>query len=121
MEIIELYSYTMEEKFNIAKRHLVSKQMKMHGLNKSLFGITDAAIYSLIDHYTRESGVRRLEREIASVCRKSAKKIVEGADEKISLNAKMLEEMLGKHRYSPEEILEKIKNIFKKVYFYLDR
>ncbi len=106
MEVIELSSYTREEKFSIAKRHLVSKQMKMHGLKKNIFNITDSAIYSLIDHYTRESGVRRLEREIAAVCRKSAKKIVEGESGKISVNAKALELMLGKHRYSPEEILK---------------
>ncbi len=107
MEIIELTSYTREEKFHIARRHLVAKEMARHGLNKQNFRITDAGIYSLIDYYTRESGVRRLEREIAAICRKSAKLLVEGACEKVSATPKVIEEMLGKRRYTPEEILKK--------------
>ena len=106
MEIIELSSYTREEKFAIAKKHLVSKEMTRHGLSKKSFRITDAAIYSLIDYYTRESGVRRLEREIAAVCRKSAKMLVENKVEKVTANPKIIEEMLGKRRYTPEEILK---------------
>ncbi len=106
MEVIELSSYTREEKFSIAKRHLVGKQMKRHGLSKDNFRITDAAIYSLTDYYTREAGVRKLEREIAALCRKSAKMLVEKQAEKIVVNPKMITEMLGKHRYTPEEILK---------------
>lgn len=107
MEVIELSSYTREEKFAIAKKHLVSKQMARHGLGKDNFRITDGAIYSLIDYYTREAGVRKLEREIASLCRKSAKMLVEKQSEKVVVSAKLTEEMLGKHRYTPEEILKK--------------
>ncbi len=106
MEVIELSSYTREEKFAIAKRHLVSKQMQRHGLSRDNFRITDAAIYSLTDYYTREAGVRKLEREIAAVCRKSAKMLVEKQAEKIVVNPKMIEGMLGKRRYTPEEILK---------------
>lgn len=107
MEIIELTSYTREEKFSIAKRHLVAKEMARHGLSKQNFRITDAGIYSLIDYYTRESGVRRLEREIAAVCRKSAKLLVEESVQKVSATPKLIESFLGKHRYTPEEILKK--------------
>lgn len=106
MEVIELSSYTREEKFSIAKRHLVGKQMKRHGLSKDNFRITDAAIYSLTDYYTREAGVRKLEREIAALCRKGAKMLVEKQAEKIVVNPKMITEMLVKHRYTPEEILK---------------
>ncbi len=107
MEVIELTSYSREEKFAIAKRHLVAKQMKRHGLTKANFRITDAALYSLIDYYTRESGVRKLEREIAAVCRKSAKMLVENTTQKVTANPKLIEEMLGKKRYTPEEILKR--------------
>lgn len=106
MEVIELSSYTREEKFNIAKRHLVPKQTERHGLKNYSFKITDKAIYSLIDFYTREAGVRSLEREIASVCRKSAKLITENGLEKVAIDEKKTEEMLGKHRYKPEEIFK---------------
>ena len=75
MEVIELSSYTREEKFNIAKKHLVSKQVARHGLNANNFKITDKALYSLIDFYTREAGVRNLERSVAKCCRKAAKLI----------------------------------------------
>ena len=78
MEVIEIPSYTREEKLQIAKKHLVSKQITRHGLNKSQIKFTDGALYSLIDFYTREAGVRKLERAIASLCRKSARLIAEG-------------------------------------------
>ena len=106
MEVIELSSYTREEKFNIAKRHLVPKQIERHGLKNQDFKITDKAIYTLIDFYTREAGVRGLEREIASVCRKSAKLITESNVEKVVVDEKKATEMLGKHRYKPEEIFK---------------
>lgn len=73
MEIINLSSYTREEKFQIAKRYLLPKQVKRHGLNGRTCRFNDEALYNLIDHYVREAGVRTLEREIASICRKSAK------------------------------------------------
>ncbi len=106
MEIIELSSYTREEKFNIAKRHLVAKQIERHGLKKNQLKITDSAIYSLIDFYTREAGVRKLERSVASLCRKSAKIIASGESSKISVKDSDVVKMLGKHRYKPEVILE---------------
>lgn len=105
MEIIELSSYSREEKFNIAKRHLIPKITERHGLNKSNLKIDDSAIYSLIDFYTREAGVRKLERTIASICRKSAKIIAEGQQKKVTVKADNLEKMLGRKRYKPEVVL----------------
>lgn len=107
MEIIELSSYTRHEKFGIAKKHLVSKQIERHGLKNKQFRFTDKAIYALIDYYTREAGVRKLEREIAAICRKSAKLIAEGETGKITAGTKFIEQMLGKRRYQPEEILKR--------------
>ena len=106
MEIIELSTYSREEKFNIATKHLLAKQIERHGLNKNQIKITDAAIYSLIDFYTRESGVRKLERSIASLCRKSAKLIASGEAQKVIIKPADVEKMLGKHKYKPEVILE---------------
>lgn len=106
MEVIELSSYTREEKFNIAKKHLVAKQTARHGLNTDNFKITDRALYSLIDFYTREAGVRRLEREIASVCRKSAKIITESNVPKVTVDDKVIIDMLGKRKFTPETVLK---------------
>jgi len=106
MEIIELSSYTREEKFNIAKRHLVTKQILRHGMKKSQVKITDEAIYSLIDYYTRESGVRKLERSIASLCRKAAKRIALGEVSRVTVKENDIEVMLGKKKYKPEVILD---------------
>ncbi len=106
MEVIEVSSYTREEKFNIAKKHLVNKQIMRHGLNKNQIKFTDSVIYSLIDFYTREAGVRKLERSIASLCRKSAKLIAEGTAEKVTLKNTDVVKMLGRHKYRPEVILE---------------
>lgn len=105
MEIIELSSYTREEKFNIAKIHLVPKQLERHGIKKSQLKITDDALYGLIDFYTRESGVRKLERSIASLCRKSAKILANGEKKRVTVGADSLEKMLGKRKYKPEVIL----------------
>lgn len=107
MEVIEIPSYTREEKLNIAKYHLVRKQEQRHGLNGRTFKITDGAIYSLIDFYTREAGVRRLERTIAALCRKSAKLIAEGSEKRVTVNAESVEKMLGHKRYKPEQILSR--------------
>ena len=106
LEIIELSSYTREEKFNIAKKHLVKKQLKRHGLTTSVCKITDKAIYDLIDFYTREAGVRNLERYIASLCRKTAKEIVENKSVSVKITSEKVVEMLGRHKYKPENILE---------------
>ena len=107
MEVIEIPSYTREEKLNIAKYHLVRKQEQRHGLNGRTFKITDGAVYSLIDSYTREAGVRRLERTIAALCRKSAKLIAEGSEKRVTVNAETVEKMLGHKRYKPEQILSR--------------
>ncbi len=105
MEIIELSSYTREEKWNIAKLHLVPKQLERHGIKKAQLNITDDALYGLIDFYTREAGVRKLERSIASLCRKSAKVLASGEKKRVMLKGSDLETLLGKHKYKPEVIL----------------
>ncbi len=106
MEIIDLTGYTREEKFNIAKLHLVPRQIERHGLKKSQLRFNDAIIYELIDFYTREAGVRKLEQKIAALCRKSAKIIASGEKARVILKAEDAVKMLGKHRYLPEVILE---------------
>lgn len=104
MEVIELEGYTREEKFQIAKRHLVEKELKRHGLTKKQCKITDAALYGVIDSYTREAGVRKLERNIASLCAKTAKRIAAGEVEKVTVKESDLETLLGKKRYRKEQI-----------------
>lgn len=99
MEIIELTSYTREEKFHIAKEHLISKQLKKHGLKASQLKIADKAVYMLIDFYTREAGVRELERQIASLCRKAAKELCDGEKTKVSVTTSNLEDYLGHRKY----------------------
>lgn len=107
MEIIELSSYTREEKFNIGKKHLLPKQLKKHGEKASIVKISNDAIYSLIDFYTREAGVRKLERQIASLCRKAAKSLVSGEKEKVSITARNIEEFLGVKKYQPDLVLKR--------------
>ncbi|MFA9382057.1 MAG: AAA family ATPase, partial [Acetanaerobacterium sp.] len=107
MEVIELSSYTREEKFHIARRHLVSKQIKRSGLSAKNLKIADSAIYALIDFYTREAGVRKLERAIASLCRKAAKRIVEGIDHKVVITDANIAVFLGAHKFRPDDILKK--------------
>ena len=104
MEIIEISSYTREEKFHIARRHLVKKQMKKHGLTAKTFRITDGAIYDMIDHYTREGGVRQLEREIASVCRKAACRLVAGDVNAVAVRESDLKGYLGVRKYKEESV-----------------
>ncbi len=101
MEVIELYSYTAEEKFQIAKQHLMKKQLNENGLTSKQFRITDDALRLLIDGYTREAGVRKLERTIAKVMRKAAVKVADGYDKKITVSASDLEVMLGARKYKP--------------------
>ncbi|MEG0751952.1 MAG: endopeptidase La [Oscillospiraceae bacterium] len=95
MDIIELPSYTREEKFKIAKLHLVKKQVAKHGLDRERFSISDKALYALIDDYTREAGVRELERKLATLIRKAAKQIVAGDAVSIKVNNALIGEMLG--------------------------
>lgn len=99
MEVIELSSYTREEKFHIAKEHLVKKQLKKHGLKGSMVRINNDAIYRLIDSYTREAGVRKLERAIGSLCRKAAKEIVENKVKRVTFKGAELENYLGHPKY----------------------
>jgi ATP-dependent Lon protease len=99
MEVVELNSYTAQEKFHIAKDHLISKQLKANGLRQSQLKFTDAAIQTIIDSYTREAGVRMLERTIASLCRKAAKDIVSGERKRITLTPKYVNKYLGAPRY----------------------
>ncbi|MBO5089932.1 MAG: endopeptidase La [Clostridia bacterium] len=105
MEVIDIASYTREEKLQIAKKHLVPKQTARHGLDKKQIRFSDSALYSLIDFYTREAGVRKLERAIASLCRKSSKLIAEGKLDKVAIKDSDVEKMLGKKKYKPEVIL----------------
>ena len=102
MEVIELSSYTDEEKLQIAKEHLLPKERKRHGLKKAQLKLTDDAIRALITGYTRESGVRVLERRIAALCRKTAMKIVSDDVKQVSLTASDLEGFLGPKPYHPD-------------------
>ena len=106
MEIIELSSYTRTEKFHIAKNHLIPKQFKRHGLNKRMLKVSDDAIYSLIDSYTAEAGVRNLERAIASLCRKASKEIIENGVKSVSISESNIEKLLGAKKYEAEKIDE---------------
>lgn len=106
MEIIELSTYTRTEKLNIAKNHLIPKQLSAHGIDKKQLVIAPSAITEIIDYYTSEAGVRNLEREIASLCRKSAKKLLEGAL-KISVKASDIQSYLGAKKYLPEKLAAK--------------
>lgn len=99
MEVIQVPGYTEEEKVKIAERYLVPKKIKEHGLMEENLTLSESTIRSIINYYTRESGVRNLEREIANVCRKSARKIVEGDATRIRITAGNIETYLGKKRY----------------------
>ena len=103
MDVIELDSYTREDKFTIAKKYLVPAQLKKHGLNGSSLRISSDAIYDIIDSYTRESGVRRLEQLIAALCRKAAVKIAGGDCSRVSVKMDNIEEFLGPRKFKPEE------------------
>ncbi len=102
MEIIELSTYTDSEKLSIAKNHLIPKQLKRNGLTSRYFRISDDGILTLIKSYTREAGVRTLERTIASLIRKSAKKIAENKAKSVRITEKNIEEFLGKPKILPE-------------------
>ena len=103
MEIIEVNSYTENEKMHIAKEHLIPKQIKIHGLKKSQISITEKALEKIIVHYTREAGVRNLERRIGDICRKAAREIVEEDKKTIKIGVKTLEKYLGKEKYTFDE------------------
>jgi ATP-dependent Lon protease len=99
MEIIPLAGYTEDEKAEIAKQHLISKQVKNHGLKRDEFSLTDEALQEIIRRYTREAGVRNLEREIAKLARKAVTKIVRKEADKVEVTAESLEDMLGVKRF----------------------
>lgn len=105
MEVVSLDGYTREEKFNIAKRHIIPREIESHGLTTKNCHFADSAIYSIIDFYTREAGVRKLQRTVGSLCGKAAKQIAEGSAKKVSIKASDLEAMLGHKKYRPEVIL----------------
>ncbi|QAS54021.1 endopeptidase La [Halobacillus litoralis] len=110
MEIITIAGYTEVEKLHIAKEHLLSKQVKENGLKRNQIQLRDEALLKLIRRYTREAGVRGLERELASLCRKAAKIIVAGEKQRVVVTEKQLEELLGrpKFRYGRAELEDQI-------------
>src|SRR6186997_905631 len=110
MEVLELPGYTEEEKLTIAKEHLVAKQIANHGLTAEMVTFTDEAIRLVIRGYTREAGVRNLERELASLIRKIARRRAEGREEPVELNRDTVVELLGAPRFLDEEIEERTKN-----------
>ncbi|MEL7623339.1 MAG: endopeptidase La [Clostridiales bacterium] len=99
MELITLAGYTEEEKLEIARRYLVPKQMKENGLKKNQMKIGDEELKTVISNYTREAGIRSLEREIARICRKSARQVADGTKRSVTVNAKVLRQYLGIPRY----------------------
>lgn len=100
MEVIEISGYTENEKEHIAKDHLIPKQMEINGLPKGSLTIQTPALRKIINLYTKEAGVRSLERRIGQICRKSAREIMENGEEKVKITTKNLEKFLGKSRYS---------------------
>lgn len=103
MEIIEVSSYTENEKFHIAKDHLMAKQFSRNGIAARQLKITDKALHEIISSYTREAGVRSLERRLGEICRKSARKLYEGQEETIRVSGTNLEEFLGKPKYRKDK------------------
>ena len=107
MEVIQLSGYTMNEKLAIAQKFLAPKQLEKHGLSTDRVSFDDEAIKSLIEGYTREAGVRNLEREIASICRKVARRVVQGDEAgEVRITAEMLFDLLGKVKYRPRRKAE---------------
>src|SRR5688572_311453 len=109
MEVLEVPGYTEEEKLAIARDHLVEKQVKNHGLTAEQFSITDAALSAVIRGYTREAGVRNLEREIGALCRKAARRRAEGDYAPLTITPEVVAEMLGAPTFMDEEMEERTK------------
>ena len=103
MEVIEVSSYTENEKFHIAKEHLVEKQKEINGLKKEQLSIADGALKKMIHSYTKEAGVRNLERQIAKICRKSAREIYQNKVEAVKITQNNLEKFLGKEKYTQDK------------------
>ncbi len=110
MEVLELPGYTEEEKLAIARDHLVQKQIVNHGLTAEQLAITDEALRTVIRGYTREAGVRNLEREIAALCRKAARRRAEGVDAPLTITPAVVVEMLGAPTFMDEEMEERTKD-----------
>ena len=110
MEVLELPGYTEEEKLEIAREHLVAKQVTNHGLTPEMISFTDDALRAVIRGYTREAGVRNLEREIGALCRKAARRRAEGQEEPIAVTRELVVEFLGAPRFLDEEMEERTKN-----------
>jgi len=106
MEVINIAGYTEKEKLVIAKRYLLPKQLKENGLKEKNLVFADHALTKIIQDYTREAGLRNLEREIASICRKAARKIAEGDKRKTKITSKNLHKFLGPPKYLPESDIE---------------
>ena len=107
MEIIEIEGYTQNEKFHIAKEHLISKEFEKNGIKKSWLSITDEAINSIIRYYTREAGVRQLEREISKICRKAAGLIIKNNKKRLKVTSKNIEKYLGRKIFDDDKANEK--------------
>ena len=107
MEVIEVTSYTANEKFHIAKKHLVGKQLKANGIKESQLSFSDGALKDMIQFYTREAGVRTLERTIGTVCRKAARELLKNKDKKIRVSGTNLGKYLGKRKYTLDTINKK--------------
>lgn len=103
MELIEVSSYTENEKLHIAKEHLIKKQIEKNGLKSDQLTISDGALSAIIRGYTKEAGVRGLERKIGEVCRKVARAVYEDGKDKVTLSNKMVEQYLGKQKYAPDK------------------
>ncbi len=103
MEVLYLSGYTEEEKLEIAKKYLISKQLEGHGITSKILKISESAVRHIITHYTREAGVRNLEREIAHLCRKVARKVAEGETKKFNITSGNIHKYLGVFKYLPEE------------------
>lgn len=106
MELIELPSYTREDKFRIATKYLVPKQIKKHGMTPKNCKITQNAVYEVIDYYTREAGVRKLEQNIAALCRMAAVDLVENKRTSVRIDAKDVNKQLGVRKYRPETVAD---------------
>jgi ATP-dependent Lon protease len=103
MEILDLAGYTDEDKLNIARKYLVPKQLKAHGLSAETYTVTDDSLMQIIRHYTREAGVRNLEREIGTVCRKIATRVAEEREVSLETGPEQIREYLGRPRFFYEE------------------
>jgi ATP-dependent Lon protease len=106
MEVIRLSGYTQEEKLHIARRHLIPKQMQENGITTEHVRFTDAGLARIIGGYTREAGLRNLEREIGSICRKVAVRVASGKPERVAISPARVERLLGPEKHLAEELLK---------------